>query len=76
MRKPLNSENSRGAGSQGLQVVSRVLTYLTIASLFCACVVLSILLKGAKEAHHELWQELLDQGTSSSVLVELTSKVC
>ena len=62
MRKSLSSENSKGAGSQGLRVASRLLTYLTIGSIFCACIILSILLKGAKEAHHELWEELLEQG--------------
>ena len=64
--KPLlPSQQSSRTGSSSfsvIRVLSRILTYLTIIVLVIACVTLSILLKGAKQAHHELWEELMQQG--------------
>ena len=64
--KPLlPSQQSARTGSSSfsvIRVLSRILTYMTIIMLLVACITLSILLKGAKQAHHELWEELMQQG--------------
>jgi len=51
-------------GKSAVIVLAHVLTYLTILLLILTTIVLSVMLKGAKKAHHDLWEELLEQGRS------------
>lgn len=45
-------------------IVARVLTYVTLLSLLASTFVLAVMLKGARQAHMNLWERLVEQGTS------------
>lgn len=52
------------SGKSALVMVAHIVTYVTIILLLLTTIVLSVMLKGAKKAHHDLWEELLAQGRS------------